>query len=81
MPFIHLVKIVFLPQQEPAADRCGGKKKTKNKKPALSASLFQPMVKNWGGAPHLNTRSKSSEFKERINLVHSLQDFIGFSGL
>lgn len=30
------------------------------------------MVKNWGGAPHLNTRSRSSEFKERMNLVHSL---------
>ena len=24
---------------------------------------------------------ENGEFKERINLVHSLQDFIGFSGL
>ena len=42
------------------------------KKTALSASLFQPMVKNWGGASHLNTRNKSSKFRERMNLVHSL---------
>lgn len=30
------------------------------------------MVKNWGGASHLKMRNKSSELKERINLVHSL---------
>lgn len=73
MPFIHLVKTVFFATSRNQPQIIVEAKTKQNKtKPALSASLFQQMVKNWGGASHLKMRNKSSEFKERINLVHSL---------
>ena len=79
MPFIHLVKTIFHHEQEPAVMQIfvAAKEKT-----ALSTSLFQPIMKKWGGESHLSTRGKSSEFGKRMILIQSLcKTLIGFNGL